>query len=147
MAQVYPRGGENASEIFFLIFLDNVGIGAILRAWRLRMKITLKQLRKLGACSGQVDLFKATFGKEAELTEALVLEHGPKFDIHWLAGKIFTAPIYEEYFMARATIDAEYLKALDPIDAEYLKALYPIYEEYEKARATIFWKCVKMMED
>jgi hypothetical protein len=99
------------------------------------MKITLKQLRKLGACAGQVDLFKATFGEGVELTEANVLEHGAKFYLSWIAWKIFSATIYAEYKKARATIDAE-----------YQKACAPIYAKYQKACDTIFWQCVKMME-
>jgi hypothetical protein len=85
------------------------------------MNITLRQLRKWGACEPQVELFKQLFGEEVELTEALVLEHGPKFDLNWIAEKIMTP---------------ERLEA-------YQKAIAPAEEAYEKATAAAFLDAVK----
>jgi hypothetical protein len=68
------------------------------------MKITLKDLRKHGACAEQVDLFKATFGKEIILTEALVMEYGTTFDLGWVARNLFPAPLYADYQAKRAPL-------------------------------------------
>jgi hypothetical protein len=100
------------------------------------MKITLKQLRSLGACDEQVYLFEKLFGAEVELTEALILEYGGQFNLSWLAMKLF-----------KGDIRAEYQKSCELISAEHQKALGPTLAEYQKARALAFWACVLKMEE
>jgi len=121
------------------------------------MKITLKQLRRLGACSGQVALFKATFGDEVEITEAVCKEYGGKFDTGWLAEKLFSpellneyevkcAPLYAEYQAKRAPLYAEYQAKCAPLDAEYRAKCAPLWEEYQAKYALVFLKCIEKME-
>ena len=99
------------------------------------MKITLKQLRLLGACDQQVELFKARFGEEVELTEALVMEHGKDFDLGWIAGKIFKVDILAKW-------DAE----LAPINAKWRAERAPINAKWMAERSRLFWVCVQMRE-
>jgi hypothetical protein len=79
------------------------------------MKITLKDLRKHGACAEQVDLFKATFGKEIILTEALVMEYGATFDLGWVAINLFPAPLDADSQAKRAPLDADYQAKRDTL--------------------------------
>ena len=124
------------------------------------MKITLKQLRLLGACTGQVALFKATFGAKVEITEAVCKEHGSKFDTDWLAAKLFSRELYkeylakcapldaeyqakcaqlwEEYLAKRAPLDAEYRAKRDQFYAEYRAKCAPLYAEYEAKHAPLY---------
>ena len=51
--------------------------------------ITLRQLRKLGACHDQLAKFEQTFGKEVELTESLVVQYAGEFYVGWLFGKLY----------------------------------------------------------
>jgi hypothetical protein len=121
------------------------------------MKITLKQLKTLGACSEQFALFKATFGASVTLTEAIVMEHGGKFDLLWIARRIFSAPAWAEYEKVRAPAWAEYEKVRAPAWAEYEKVCAPAWAEYEKVRAPAwaeyekvcapaFWAAVQIEE-
>ena len=99
------------------------------------MKITLKQLRRLGACINQVELFKATFGAKVEITEAVCKEYGGKFDTNWLAWKLFSPELYAEYRAKCAQLLNEYRAKCAPLDAEY-RAKY----------APVFLKCLEKME-
>ena len=113
------------------------------------MKITLRQLKKLGACDGQVNLFKETFGDEVEITEAVVKEHGAKFNSDWLADKVLTpaqladyavehAPLDADYEAKRASIWADYEAKLAPLDADYEAKHAPLDADYEAKRAPIW---------
>ena len=95
----------------------------------------LKDLRQSGACSAQVALFKATFGESVTLTEELVREHGPKFDLNWVARHLFSDAGRAKYEAKRAAIYAEYEAKRDPIYAEWrakLAALFWSVAEREK---------------
>ena len=61
------------------------------------MTLTIKTLQEHGACSDQVELFRSLFGESVELTEALAIEHGDKFDIAWCADNLLKAPALAEY--------------------------------------------------
>ena len=93
------------------------------------MIITLKQLRRLGACEPQVALFKERFGTSVELTEALMIEHGKDFDLDWIAAKVFTP---EQY--------ADYKAKCDLLFADYKATRAPLYADYEAKRASAFWR-------
>ena len=116
------------------------------------MKITLKQLRLLGACKPQVELFKETFGTEVELTEANAIRYGALFDIDWIASKVLQgdklddygakcaplwadyrakcAPLDADYWAKRATLDADYKAKGDALDADYEAKRAPLYADY-----------------
>jgi hypothetical protein len=110
------------------------------------VKITLKQLRLLGACTGQVALFKATFGAKVEITEAVCKEHGSKFDTDWLAAKLFSRELYKEYRAKRAPFLKEYQAKRDQFYAEYRVKCAPLDAEYRAKCALVFLKCLEKME-
>ena len=93
------------------------------------MKITLRQLKKLDACTQQVVLFRTTFGESVELTEDVVKEHGAKFEINWLAEKVLTPKQWANYQAKRA-----------PLDADYQAKCAPLYAGYHAKRAFAFWE-------
>jgi hypothetical protein len=110
------------------------------------MTITLAQLKKLGACHDQVRLFKELFGKSVEVTESVLLEHVSKFDLDWIAGKIFSAPALAEYQKVRDAALAEYEKVCDPAFAEYQKVRAPALAEYEKVCAPAWAEYQKVLD-
>ena len=61
------------------------------------MKITLAQLRKLGACPDEVAIFEKLFGESVEVTEALCVKHAEKFDWDWAAKRLLTKTQLDEY--------------------------------------------------
>ena len=112
------------------------------------MKITLKQLRLLGACKPQVELFKETFGTEVELTEANAIRYGALFDIDWIAGKVLKggeladyeakcAPLWADYEAKRATLDAGYEAKRATLWADYRAKRAPLDADYEAKRAPL----------
>jgi hypothetical protein len=117
------------------------------------MTITLKQLRRMGACAPQVKLFKQTFGKSVELTRELVLAHASKFDLHWFACNYFKGKKLEAYQKARASAREAYQKAMAsaleasreataPARDTCQEAIASAEEDYEKARASA-WEAYK----
>ena len=72
------------------------------------MKITLRDLRRMGACSEQVSLFKCLFGEEVEMTREKVLQYGVQFDLSWLASKIMSEALFADYKSKRAPLLADY---------------------------------------
>jgi hypothetical protein len=59
--------------------------------------LTLATLKKKGACSEQVALFRKMFGRSVEITEALCVEHASVFSWGWAARNLLTAPACAEY--------------------------------------------------
>ena len=84
------------------------------------MKITLKDLRRMGACSGQVELFKSLFGGEVEMTRENVLQYGAQFDLTWLASKIMSEAQYADYKSKRDALDADYESKRNALIADIL---------------------------
>jgi hypothetical protein len=107
------------------------------------MKITLKDLRKHGACEGQVDLFKTTFGKEIILTEALVMEYGTTFALGWVARNLFPAPLYADYQAKIDTLYADYAAKRAPLYADYQAKIDTLDADYAAKRAPLFWSIAK----
>ena len=91
------------------------------------MKITLKDLRRMGACSGQVELYKSLFGGEVEMTRENVLQYGAQFDLSWLAPKTMSEAQYADYESKRA-----------PLDADYESNRASLYADYESNRASLY---------
>jgi hypothetical protein len=130
-----------------------------------QMKITVRKLKSLGACTSQVNLFEEIFGQSVELTEAVVKEHGAKFDTNWLASKVLTSTQYADYEAKLAPLDADYQAKLAPLDADYKAKLAPLdadykaklallyadydakrallYADYKAKRAFAFWEVIK----
>jgi hypothetical protein len=129
------------------------------------MKITLRQLKLLGACTSQINLFKEIFGTEIEITEDIVNKHGAKFDTDWLAKNVLPSEKYADYRAKRAPLYADYKAKCDLLYADYkakCDLLYADYEakldslcadykakrellhaEYEAKRELIFWEVIK----
>ena len=75
------------------------------------MIITLKQLDKRSACTGQRDLFEKLFGASVEITKELCIKHASDFDWTWAAKNFLSAPAQVEYDKALASAQVEYGKA------------------------------------
>ena len=113
------------------------------------MQITLKTLKRLGACSAETAKFKALFGESVELTRELCVKHAQDFSFGWAARNLLSkagcaeyeeklAAIYAEYEEKRAPIDAEYREKRALIYAEYQEKLAAIYAEYQEKLAAIY---------
>lgn len=79
------------------------------------MKITYQQLEELDACENQLDLFRELFGDEVELTEKIVMTHGPKFNLDWAATRLFFPAANAEYRQARTAAFWEIAKTLERV--------------------------------
>ena len=95
------------------------------------MTITLKQLRLLGACNEQVELFKAIFGKSVEVTYDVIVQYGAQFDIKWLAKKVLSVDKYADYEAKR-----------DPLWADYEAKRAPLWADYAAKCALVFWAII-----
>ena len=102
------------------------------------MKITLKYLRRMGACSGQVELYKSLFGTEVELTREAVVQYGAQFDLNWIAPKIMSEAQYADYLSKRVPLDADYESKRDALDADYVSKRAPLYADYVSKRDALF---------
>ena len=102
------------------------------------MKITLKDLRRMGACSGQVELYKSLFGTEVELTREAVVQYGAQFDLNWIAPKIMSEAQYADYESNRASLYADYESKRAPLFTDYLSKRASLFADYESKRAPLF---------
>ena len=106
------------------------------------MKITLRQLKLLGACIKQVELFKETFGDEVEITEAVVKEHGAKFNVAWLANNVLTPIQLADYEAKHAPIRADYEAKHAPLLADYRTKHVMLSDDYDVKCALVFWEVI-----
>ena len=102
------------------------------------MKITLKDLRRMGACSGQVELYKSLFGGEVEMTRENVLKYGAQFDLNWIAPKIMSEVQYADYVSKRAPLYADYDSKRDALFADYESKRAPLFADYVSKHASLF---------
>ena len=102
------------------------------------MTITLKQLRRKGACEPQVQLFKTTFGQSAEVTIETALKMADKFDWTWAAKKLLPAPAWKAFSEARAQAWKAYEEATATAEKAYEETLATAEKAYDEARATAF---------
>ena len=98
------------------------------------MKIALKDLRRMGACSGQVELYKSLFGTEVELTLEAVVQYGAQFDLNWIEPKIMSETQYADYESKRAPLDADYESKRAPLYADYKSKRDALYADYVSKR-------------
>ena len=100
------------------------------------MKITLAMLRAKKACEDQRELFKATFGEEAEVTlDNCLKAAAADLNLPWAAEAFFTSPVRAEYDKVCAAAQVEYNKVCAPGRAEYDKVRTAAQAEYEKVCA------------
>ena len=102
------------------------------------MKITLKQLRLIGACAPQVELFKKTFGTEAELTVENALRYGALFDINWIANKVLKGDKLTDYQAKRDALDDDYRAKRDVLVADYGAKCAALVADYGAKNAALF---------
>ena len=102
------------------------------------MKITLRDLRRMGACFGQTELFKSLFGEEVEMTRENVLQYGAQFELSWLASKIMSEAQYADYKIRRAPLDADYESKRVSLFTDYESKRAPLFADYESKRAPLF---------
>ena len=102
------------------------------------MKITLKDLRRMGACSEQVTLFKSLFGGEVEMTRENVLQYGAQFDLSWLASNIMSEAQYADYKIRRAPLDADYESKRDALFADYESKRDALSADYVSKRDALY---------
>ena len=89
------------------------------------------QLRALGACSEQVDLFAELFGESVDVTEALCAKHFDKFD--WsFAAKLLSPQGQAEYDRVTGPASAEYNRVTGLAWAEYNRVTDPAWAEYNR---------------
>ena len=102
------------------------------------MTITLKQLRRKGACEPQVQLFKTTFGQSAEVNLETALKMADKFDWNWAAANLLPAPAWKAYDEARAQASKAYKEATAPAWKAYEEARAQASKAYDEATAIAF---------
>lgn len=71
------------------------------------MKITADLLRSKGACNEQVALFAKLYPKGARVTVAACIKVADKFNWHWAANNLLSAPARAQYNKALATAFAK----------------------------------------
>ena len=89
------------------------------------MRIELKTLKELGACSEQVELFEKLFGDSVEVTEELCLKHAGDFNWNF-ARQLLSGPAWAEYDKVCGLARAEYDKVCGPAWAKAFNANYPV---------------------
>ena len=111
------------------------------------MIVSVRLLKKYGACEEQVKLFAETFGSDAEVTvtAALCREHASKFDLGWAVQNLFTPPLRAEFDAKRASLRAEYLAKHTPLWEEYDAKWASLWEEYDAKCAELFGTLAERM--
>lgn len=66
-------------------------------------KITKRMLQLKGACASQVALFAELFPKGCEVTVEACLSVADKFDWHWAAHNLLSAPALADYERVQAS--------------------------------------------
>ena len=102
------------------------------------MKIALKDLRRMGACLEQVELYKSLFGTEVELTREAVVQYGAQFDLNWIAPKIMSEAQYADYESNRASLYADYESNRAPLFADYESKCASLFADCNSKRAPLF---------
>ena len=85
-------------------------------------KITVDMLRKVAACTSQIQLFEQLFPEGVTPTVALCVEHASKFDWDCASRKFLLAPAWAQYEAATAPAWAQYAAATAPAWARYKAA-------------------------
>ena len=100
------------------------------------MKVTVTLLKRKGACSEQVALFKELFPKGVEITEEVCVGVADKFNWNWAAENLLSVPAYAEYQRVTVPAYAEYQRVRAPAYAEYERVTAPADAKYERVRAS-----------
>ena len=92
-------------------------------------EITVDLLRKVEACTQQIQLFEQLFPEGVTPTVALCVEHASKFDWDFAARKFLSAPAWAQYEAAKAPAWAQYEAAKAPALAQYEAATAQAWAE------------------
>ena len=92
-------------------------------------KITVDMLRKVAACTSQIQLFEQLFPEGVTPTVALCVEHASKFDWDFASQKFLLAPALAQYEAATAPALAQYEAAKDQALAQYEAATAQAWAE------------------
>ena len=99
------------------------------------MILTAKTLVQKDACPVAVERFRALFGKEVEVTEALAVEHAQVFDWDWAAEKLLSPAGRAKYERVTTSAWAKYERVMTSAWAKYERARASAWAEYERVRA------------
>lgn len=84
------------------------------------MKISVRTLRRAGACKEQVDLFLEYYGgKPVEVTEKECVKHAQEFNWDWAAAALLTGEAYGAYDAALKKAYGAYDAAIERARKEY----------------------------
>ena len=97
------------------------------------MKVTAKQLKRLGACRDQYGLFVALGLDGVEITEALCVKYALKFSWYWAAHSLLAKPHWEAYRLAVKPHWEAYRLAVRTHQEAYRLAIKPHWEAYTLA--------------
>ena len=109
------------------------------------MRITLAQLRALGACDGaQIARFRQDFGDQVELTESVCVAHAYGYDWQWAAENLLSplarqayddavAAARQAYDDAKAQAKRDFEEAVAPVLRTYMEAAAPAWRTYARA--------------
>jgi hypothetical protein len=85
-----------------------------------QLVISAELIRRKNACQEELALFIDTFGHgTVHVTEALCIEHGPKFNMNWAADNLLSQEGLALYMAEKVKADAVYNAAKQPALAEY----------------------------
>jgi hypothetical protein len=121
-------------------------------------KLTVRHLRKAGACSDQVRLFERTFPNGVRPTmRAWAKAWAAGLDVFWCASLLrgpalaeyerVRGPAWAEYERVRGAAWAEYERVTGPALAEYERVRGPALAEYERVRGPAFTKALRQTLD
>jgi hypothetical protein len=99
-----------------------------------KLRITLQELVALGACSGQRDLFRETFGTAAIVDEANAEKAVTAgLNVDWIARSVLTGDYLAEYERSTRLAWAEYERSMRPAWGEYERSTRLAWAEYERS--------------
>ena len=108
------------------------------------MKVTRRSLKKLGVCADQVTLFRRTFPRGCEPTEAnLLTAYKVGLDVAWWTATVLPAAALAAYEEAAAAALAAYQEAAAAALAAYREAAAPAWAAYREATAAALARIIK----
>lgn len=108
--------------------------------------LTLDTLRRLGACSGQTDLFQKHFGNTVEVTPELCESVAGIFDWNWAARYLLQDQARAEYYRVRGQAQAEYNRVRAQACAEYDRVTAQARAEYDLVTAQAYAKYFRVTD-
>ncbi len=97
------------------------------------MIITLKQLKRVGACEGEVARFEKLYGARVRITKKLCLKHALGVDWDWAARHLLKNDAWKVYWAAERSALKDYLAAERPAWKVYQAAIQPARDVYRTA--------------